>query len=252
MTRVKSPKYESWSAKLFGRRLVSTLLTPAIAGIVLTILAPFGTDVFPLGWRAFYWVSLCLGGGLGAIAAHAIIVRLGGLARGWRHIVGQSLGSTIAVAPFVIVGFTNMSFASALLSLFYIWIIAIVITTFAELAGRKREDAGPDTTSRPALIDRLPMKLRSADLYAAMSEDHYVRLYTSAGEHLLLMRLGDVAGLAQPLVGLSPHRSWWVAQQGVADVNREDGKLIIFLKDGTRVPVSRAGAARVKSEGWFG
>ena len=240
------------SARIFGIRLISNLVTPVLAGTVLTVLAPLGTDNFTLGWRAVYWIGLCLTGGLGAMAMHNLLVRLGGPISGWRHSVLQSLGSTVAVAPFVITGITHTAVYPLLLTLFYIWVIAIVITSFAELAGRKQRDVKSDTASRPALMERLPMKLRSADLYAAMSEDHYVRLYTSVGEHLLLMRLGDVAGLAQPLEGLSPHRSWWVAQQGVADVSREDGKLIIILKDGTRVPVSRAGAARVKSAGWLG
>jgi len=65
------------------------------------------------------------------------------------------------------------------------------------------------------------------------------------------MRLGDVEGLAQPLAGLSPHRSWWVAEQGVAAVRRTQGEMLIALKDGTDVPVSRTGAARVKAAGWL-
>ncbi|MGB3457297.1 MAG: LytTR family DNA-binding domain-containing protein, partial [Litorimonas sp.] len=74
---------------------------------------------------------------------------------------------------------------------------------------------------------------------------------TSAGDHLMLLRLADVPDLARPVGGLSPHRSWWVARDGVADVAREGGRLALRLHDGTQVPVSRAGAKRVREAGWL-
>lgn len=247
----KSKLTNGWAARIFGNRLTSNLVTPIIAGSILTILAPFGTHNFDFMWRAIYWVGLCLAGGLGAMAAHEIMVRLKLSESGWRHSVGQSLGSVAAVAPFVIAGFSNMDLTGLLMTLFYIWVIAIVITVVAEMAGRKPATDVSSESAHPTIMERLPMNLRETDLYAAMSEDHYVRLHTSGGEHLVLMRLGDVEGLAKPLTGLSPHRSWWVAEQGVAEVQRNSGKMTVTIKDGTVVPVSRAGAARVKAAGWL-
>ncbi|GHB00051.1 LytTr DNA-binding domain protein [Algimonas arctica] len=240
-----------WPTRIFANRVLSNLVTPVIAGSVLTVLAPFGTHRLDLAWRALYWVSLCLAGGLGALAAHQLMLRFKLPVVGWRHTLVQSFGSTVAVAPFVIAGFANYSPRASALTLFYIWVIAIVITVVAELAGRSAAKEALNAEARPALMDRLPLHLRDAALYAAMSEDHYVRLHTSAGDHLILMRLGDVDGLAKPLAGLSPHRSWWVAEQGVTEVRRRGGKMLIALKDGTDVPVSRAGAARVKAAGWL-
>lgn len=254
MTGQKAPKNsykDGWMSRIFANRVLSNLVTPIIAGSVLTILAPFGTHQIDLVWRALYWVSLCLAGGLGAMAVHHLMLRFKLSIAGWQHSVAQSFGSTVAVAPFVIAGFNNISPIGTALTLFYIWVIAIVITVVAEMAGRTAAKDALDSDIRPALMDRLPMHLRDAALYAAMSEDHYVRLHTSGGDHLILMRLGDVEGLAQPLTGLSPHRSWWVAQQGVAEVRRSRGKMLIALKDGTDVPVSRTGAARVKAAGWL-
>jgi hypothetical protein len=247
----KTKLTNGWTARIFGNRVTSNLVTPIIAGSILTILAPFGTVNIDLPLRAIYWVGLCLAGGLGAMAAHEIMVRFKLSESGWRHSVGQSLGSVAAVAPFVIAGFSNMGLNGLLLTLFYIWVIAIVITVVAEMAGRKSAANTNVEPARPAIMDRLPMHLREADLYAAMSEDHYIRLQTSGGEHLILMRLRDVEGLAKPLTGLSPHRSWWVAEQGVAEVQRDNGKMTVTLKDGTVVPVSRAGVARVKAAGWL-
>lgn len=247
----KNRNGRGWAARILAGRLLSNLVTPIIAGLILTVLAPFGTSYYDVPWRLVYWVSLCLAGGLGAMAAHAVMVRLKFRDSGWVHSVVQSLGATLAVAPFVIAGFANMSARQILMTLFYIWVIAIVITVVAEMAAQKTKDEPESPPMRSALMDRLPMHLRSADLYAAMSEDHYVRLYTSGGDHMILMRLADVEDLAQPLIGLSPHRSWWVAEQGVAAVERNNGKMEVTLKDGTQVPVSRSGAARVKAAGWL-
>ncbi|MGB6230809.1 MAG: LytTR family DNA-binding domain-containing protein, partial [Litorimonas sp.] len=118
-------------------------------------------------------------------------------------------------------------------------------------AGPPESDLTDSASPRPALMERLPMKFRDAALFAASSEDHYVRVHTSAGSHLVLMRLADVGALARPVDGLNPHRSWWVAKDGVAEVAREGGKRVIVLKDGARAPVSRAGLKRLREAGWF-
>lgn len=236
-----------------GRKLASVLVTPVIAGAVLTILAPFGTHAFSLLFRAVYWIGLCLAGGLGAMAAQGVLSRFAPSLSGWRHTLMQSLGATFAVAPFIILGFSGTSLLGIGISLFYIWVIAIVITTIGVMTAERklaRPEGRQTDANRPPIFDRLPPQLRDATLYAATSEDHYVRFFTSAGEHLTLMRLGDVEDLARPLPGVSPHRSWWVAESGVESVGKRDGKTVIHLKSGTNVPVSRAGAARIKKAGW--
>lgn len=231
---------------------VSAVMTPLIAGIVLTILAPLGTHIFSLPIRTLYWVSLCLAGGYGAMAARFAMNRWVPSHRAWHGVLLQSFGSTIAVAPFVIYTSSQADLDGLILTLFYIWVIAIVITAFADTFARSRAvPQAIDMPKRPALMDRLPLHIRGADLYGVTSEDHYVRIHTSAGSHMVLMRLADVEGLARPVSGLSPHRSWWVAELGVADIKRESGKTVITLKDGTQVPVSRTGAQRIKDAGWL-
>lgn len=237
------------------RRTLSFVATPAIAGGILTILAPLGTHTSPLLPRAAFWIGLCFAGGLGAMAVRLLVNRFRPTIKGWRRIVLQSLGSTLAVAPFVIIGGNIRSPSGMLMTLIYIWIIAMVITTFGELTGQQAaagHETGPaPDAKRPALIEKLPMKFRDATLYAVTSEDHYVRIYTSQGEHMMLMRLADVDALAQPISGLRPHRSWWVAEAGVATVERSSGKLTLVLKNDIRVPVSRSGAAAVRDAGWL-
>ena len=42
-------------------------------------------------------------------------------------------------------------------------------------------------------------------------EDHYVRVFTDAGESLILLRLSDAMAEVRDVPGLQIHRSHWVA-----------------------------------------
>ncbi|MEP4053281.1 MAG: LytTR family DNA-binding domain-containing protein [Litorimonas sp.] len=225
-------------------------ITPLIAGIVLTVLAPYGTGQFSLFPRFLYWIGLCLAGGTGAVAADKIFSRRNIGEAHWQRALIQSVGATIAVAPFVLFIHTSGELKYVFVSLFYIWVIAIVIAIIAELLQQRMTSSDADIAS-PPLLERLPPKFREAPLYAISSEDHYVRIHSAAGEHMLLMRLSDAEDLASPIIGLKPHRSWWVAETGVDKVEKSQGKLQIHLKSGTHVPVSREGAKRVRKAGWI-
>ena len=235
--------------RIFSHRFIRGLLTPLLAGVVLAILAPFGTDYFAAPARFVYWIGLALAGSLGAMAVDFILQRKAPNTSIWIWAALQSAGATLAVAPFVFGLHTQSGAISAVMTLFYIWVVAVVITAFGQLAGRK-PNTPPQETSRPLLLDRLPPKFRDAPLYAISSEDHYVRIHSEAGEHMMLMRLTDAEDLARPLIGLKPHRSWWVAEGGVDDIIKSSGKMRIRLKSGTDVPVSREGAKRVREAGW--
>jgi len=239
------------SSRHFGRKMLESFVAPLCAGLVLTILAPYNTDVFSLPIRALYWIGLCLAGGLGAIFADTIISRLGICKPIWQKTFIHSVGATFAVAPFVLLIHITSHWQYVLLALFYIWTIAIVIATVAELLKERFSGTPKQVPARPALFDRLPPKFRNAELFAINSEDHYVRIHSGAGEHMLLMRLSDAEDFASPLKGLKPHRSWWVSEAGVEAVTKSGGKLKIRLKSGIDVPVSRDGAKRVREAGWI-
>ena len=173
------------------------LVTPVLAGVVLTILAPLGTDQFALLGRAVYWIGLCLAGAFGAVSTQFAIARLKSPPHRFLQMIVLSLGATLAVSPFVLFGSNASGLFAVALTLFYIWVIAIVITAVSEnVSHRRATTTQPVNDARPALMERLPFKLQDAQLYAAVSEDHYLRVYTSKGDHMLLMRLADVPDLA--------------------------------------------------------
>ena len=112
----------------------------------------------------------------------------------------------------------------------------------------------PPRRSAPAagapFIKRLPHRLRSATILAIQGEDHYVRVHTSLGEHLIWMRLSDALAELAGLEGGQTHRSWWVAKSAVAGVQRGNGRAVLSLSNGLQAPVSRRFAGRLRDEGW--
>jgi DNA-binding LytR/AlgR family response regulator len=103
----------------------------------------------------------------------------------------------------------------------------------------------------PKFLERLPARLAGAELWAVEAEDHYLRLHTSRGQDLILLRLGDAIGELEGIEGARTHRSWWVARAAVRGVERDDGRATLALPDGVTAPVSRAYAKALRAHGWF-
>lgn len=131
---------------------------------------------------------------------------------------------------------------------FYVYVISQVITIggyFMQAYSESQEvlKRGGELLDTPdpaaKFMERLPAKYRGAQLYAVSSEDHYLRVHTSLGEELILMRLADAVDLLSGADGLQVHRSWWVARNGIASAERHSGKSVLKLKSGGQAPVSR-------------
>lgn len=106
----------------------------------------------------------------------------------------------------------------------------------------------PPALAAPALLERLPLPQRGPLLSLSVA-DHYVEVTTEKGRSLLLIRLSDAIREAHPTVGLQIHRSHWVALDAVARTIRVDGKLLVELKDGRRLPISRSYADPARAAG---
>ena len=103
----------------------------------------------------------------------------------------------------------------------------------------------------PRFLERLPPRLRGAELFAVEAQDHYLRLHTSKGQDLILFRLADAVAELEGMEGAQAHRSWWVAREAIAEVRRGDGRAILTLKNGVQAPVSRVHARRLRALGWL-
>ena len=103
----------------------------------------------------------------------------------------------------------------------------------------------------PRFFERMPAKLKGALLYAVQAEDHYLRLHTSKGSDLILMRLTDAIAELDGVEGAQTHRSWWVAKDAVESSRRDGDRLTLVLKGGAEAPVSRPNVRPLREAGWY-
>ncbi|GLK81219.1 LytTR family DNA-binding domain-containing protein [Methylopila turkensis] len=106
-------------------------------------------------------------------------------------------------------------------------------------------DGGADATIAPpsvlaesTLLTRLPPAVRGPILCLEM-EDHYVRVHTSRGSSLVLMRLGDAMREVGSTPGAQAHRSWWVAADAIENFERSGRAARVTLSNGLTAPVSQ-------------
>ncbi|MFT5777043.1 LytTR family DNA-binding domain-containing protein [Hyphomonas sp.] len=157
------------------------------------------------------------------------------------------------IAFFLVLG-ARVSLGALPMQYLYVYAVCAVMVTGGVIVSRAQAAApllkaaeAQDVVAR--FMQQLPVKYRSANLWAVSSEDHYLRVHTSLGEELILMRLADAIADLGGTDGLQTHRSWWVAKDGVADTRREGGKLLLVLQSGKAAPVSRTYASAVKQAG---
>lgn len=247
-----------------------TYLLLGLVIIVVTIAGPFGTFAeFALLPRLAYWAAVILtsfltGTAAGTVVKHALI------RRGWTQLqrlplvgvaVGLAASVPVTLISLVVFGPDQMSGPMLANLIFYGLVFGMVTTTAVMLVtGGERSrtnvpvadlaDAGPANVSplEPRLLRRLPLAKRGA-LISLSVEDHYVTVVTSKGREMVLLRLTDAIGEAEPIKGLRIHRSHWVAQDAIRAVLRVEGRLEVETVLGDRLPVSRGYAAEVKAAG---
>lgn len=223
----------------------------------LTFFGVYSTDA--PNWATFLmWALTCIAGGVSSRFVIPLVFE--------RHIAGTVLPVQIIVAaaliavPVLIVFYL---YSGALgfwmrpevlpLQYLYVYAVCLVLTILGILIDRATQapaaPAPPDAGATARFLDRLPVKFRTASLWAVSSEDHYLRVHTSLGEELILMRLADAMRDLAGAPGAQVHRSWWVAKDGVADARRDNGKLVLVLKNGKEAPVSRTFQAAAKEAG---
>ena len=236
-----------------------TGLALAGAGAVLGIAGPFGTvDLLPLAPRVGYWL-LVTGATYGAASLASELVRKR-LADGPAalRIGAMGLATGLAVTLVVlVVNYVAFAWLPDLreLPIFVatIFAISVIVTVVISLAHRHLASGpgsvAPETApAPPPLLDRLPLDKRGA-LIALSVEDHYVRVRTTRGEELLLMRLSDAIREVGGTDGAQVHRSHWVAFAQVSKARREGDRAILTLTGGLEIPVSRANVPKIKEAG---
>ena len=245
---------------IFARGVLITL----VLGTLFGFLAPYRTGI--LGWPGvwIYWLCMMAAGWGAGLAAEALIQRL---APDWpplaAYVSAAAAASASVIAATLIYhaqrgapvspeGYANVVLQVTIL-------VSVVTALYAFLQSRWQPSGGAETegegaaavTAGPALLERLQPKYREARLHAIAAEDHYLRVYTSAGDTLIRMRMSDALLAVDQLDGARTHRSWWVARGAVESVRRSNGKAELTLTGNIKAPVSRSFAPALRAAGWF-
>jgi LytTr DNA-binding domain len=237
-----------------------TLVVVVLVGGVLALAGAFGTGELSLVPRFAYWLALVLVG--------AFLGRYGGrrlVPRPWwetRPILVVGLMTLLIGLPMTVVAaIGNNWIRHGQLGLRYSWdvlpstlattAVLVVLVFLVQSRAAVATHEAPRGAPPPRFLTRLPAKLAGADLWAIEAEDHYLRLHTSRGDDLILMRLADALVELEGIEGARTHRSWWVARDAVVAAERAEGRATLTLAGGIKAPVSRAYVKPLREAGWF-
>jgi len=255
-----TPKFLRWgpyeTAQEWGRGFAITVIGAAF----LAYAGAFGTGALSIPMRFAYWFGLMSVGWLWGVGVSSFFFgRIERPQRLWLRVLVSSL--LIAVPFSAVVGVAtaltrgNASYLETAEGvaeiLFTTLLISAVMILINVLVARQAAGVTSASAQPPKFLERLPAKLKGAEVWAVEAEDHYLRLHTSQGQDLILMRLSDAVAELQGIEGAQVHRSWWVARGAIAGAVRGDGRATLTLKDGAEVPVSRTYARRLRQSGWI-
>ena len=228
-------------------------------GLFLAFIQPYNaTRSLAFHWAVLYWTMTVMAGGYSAELAMHLYARWRSKAADWETLTLSAVVSALVVSAFIVgieFGFSDgIPLRYWPMLYFQVLVIATAITLIGYTVSRAfgADSPAPAEIHDPAqtFLERLPIKYRSAELWAISSEDHYLRVHTSIGDELILMRLADAVRELASADGRQTHRSWWVAKCGIAETRRENGRLILKLKSGTEAPVSRSFQSEVRAAGF--
>ncbi len=234
------------------------LAVSAAFAFFMALSGAFGTGDAPPALRAIFWGGVMFLGYLwgGYVARRFFRDGRQGPARPWMYAI---LVATIMAGPFTLVVWSgsrlilrsDIPLRGLPVLFLYVFVVALVVTSLYWLIEGRRAPAALAAPPPPKFLERLPLKLRGAEVWAVEAEDHYLRLHTSKGQDLILMRLADAVAELDGIEGRQVHRSWWVARDAIVDARRGDGRATLTLKDGAQVPVSRTYAGELRDRGWI-
>jgi hypothetical protein len=237
--------------------VVQVLAVATGIGLFLAFVGAFGLDREPLLKRCLMILPYSWFGAVLGLVCFRLVARAPwSERRPWLSALASGLVMTAPMSVFVVVtawavsppGMPVSMIPGAVLETL---VICVAMCLLAALMRRRTLFTNPQPAAPPKFLDRLPLKLRGAEVWAVEAEDHYLRLHTSKGQDLILMRLADAIAELEGIEGAQAHRSWWIARDAITDAQRGDGRATLTLKDGSEVPVSRTYAKALRERGWI-
>ncbi|WP_281561284.1 LytTR family DNA-binding domain-containing protein [Thalassomonas sp. RHCl1] len=261
-------KYQTES-RLFNKKTIATdCLVLLIAGVVLALLAPFGMNKIALGSNIAFWVTACFAGHL----LYSPLFFFGG-----KYLQRFPLPSWAGLLLLSVVAGFLMCFVITFISWLYLggsadyladlpvlfpktFLIGVIITLVKwlknyikhqneQLAQQRQiqQEHQQEQETRVNFMAKLPKDKRGTLLCLEM-DDHYLKVHTDKGHHMLLMRLKDALEDLVHYPGLQTHRSWWVAEEAIRESVKQERKVSLRLSNDLLVPVSRTYLPRLKEK----
>lgn len=224
-----------------------TFFTLPVAGFVIGLTGPFASYVDVGFWPRIAHFMLCVTiiGTTTLVVSYSVARRL---FQGYWPLWAALTVDLALVIPGAVVIYASLGhFAPNVLDHFdpihLLWqnlLIGMIFRSLSLLASWRRIGEGRYThdeqlTAEPQakLNERLPLALRTAQILALSSEDHYLRVHTPSGEALIHMTLAVATKLLPD--GFQVHRSHWIARAGIKSTNNTKVELIT----GLCLPISR-------------
>ena len=222
-------------------------------GILLGISGPFDTlRIIPLApLRVVYWVIVVAvtfaTGSFASLLVHTVMK----YRSKWLNIlistcvIGIAVTIVLSVLNLIVFDIWPSTWAELLNQFIIVTLISAVVEvgSFALGAGSPTQNE-----NAVALMQRLPWEKRGP-LVSLSAEDHYVRVTTTNGTKLLLIRLSDAIKEVGDTRGMQIHRSHWVALDQIQKVERSGDRGKVIMKDESSCPISRKYMPDVRAAG---
>lgn len=252
---------QSVKLSFLNHRLLRHAAVVVLASSLVAVAGPFGTSNLDMGVRFLYWLgSISIGwiqwslivwslhrltstnpwppGVSGTVAGFVFAGLMALEINLVRELLFGIPGRTGATPFLVILGFM----------LAYCWFgqLLVWLVSVGSPATSEEFDGSIDVR----FLKRIPHRI-AGDLLCLRTEDHYLRIYTTAGDDLILFRLKDAVSELAGFDGMQVHRSYWVARDAVTKPDKKGRKTTLFLKNGLNVPVSESFLPSVREAGWL-
>jgi len=234
------------------------------ASALVAVAAPFGTSAFNIGPRFLYWlVGITVGWAQWSLILW--IIRRLTKTNPWP----SAIRGTTASFPFALAMALEVSFFKEAIGapgrpglITFLWILGIMLAFcwFSQIlywfmanqaaASEPPSEMRGDRDENIRFFRRIPFDI-SGKLLCLSTEDHYLRIHTTAGNRLLLFRLRDAVAELDGANGMQVHRSYWVSGDAIERYEKEGRKTALILSNGMRVPVSDSFLSSVREAGWL-
>lgn len=249
-----------------------------LVGVVLGTLGPYdSSNIESIALRFSYWVGLILFGSMisGVIARtffpwfkkkrdNVLLAFVGFCAVisvpiffavilvdiFFAHIIFEDIGP-ISVSG-LLKYLANMPLGFFGYILLYGQVLVISVMAFGSVVllasdHRKKTSMPVEKTSGIRFLNRLPSEL-GTDLICLAMEDHYVRVHTTLGNTLVLIRLADAIDELSDYPGMQIHRSWWVSYAAIQKISKEKRRYFANLTNGLKAPISQTYVEKLREK----